>query len=170
MKIAKKEFTGEGKIVIIYIDFLLMLDSKTDGFIHRFRFFQELRQWERIGKSTTLLKTYLKEHLLRTEYKLYIFLLFHIIALLSGRDAGEGGRGGGEDITTTTFRKQPAIYHVFYTRGGKFRQQPNSEALFEILSFSIIQCIFLYHDTNSSAVYLQGFSRRHQVGLAWILL
>lgn len=91
MKIAKKEFTGEGKIVIIYIDFLLMLDSKTDGFIHRFRFFQELRQWERIGKSTTLLKTYLKEHLLRT----YIFLLFHIIALLSGRDAGEGGRGGG---------------------------------------------------------------------------
>lgn len=95
MKIAKKEFTGEGKIVIIYIDFLLMLDSKTDGFIHRFRFFQELRQWERIGKSTTLLKTYLKEHLLRTEYKLYIFLLFHIIALLSGRDAGEGGRGGG---------------------------------------------------------------------------
>lgn len=69
-KIVKKEFTGERKIVIIYIDFLLMVDSKTHGFIHRFRFFQELRQWERIGKSAILLKTYLKENLLRTEYKL----------------------------------------------------------------------------------------------------
>lgn len=68
----KKKVTGLGKI--------FMVNSKTHGFIHRRLFLLriEVMGYELI-KSATLLKTFLKAHLL-PKYKLYILLLFHNIS------------------------------------------------------------------------------------------
>ena len=41
--------------------------------------------------------------------------------------------------------KQPAFYHVFRKKRAKFRLATiNKDALFEILSFSLVQCICAY--------------------------
>lgn len=82
-------------------------------------------------------------------------MLFHIIALLSGRDAGEGGKGGGEDITTTTFRKQPVIY-PYFTHGG---ESPGNNP---IQKPSLKSCPFLLFSVSS-------FIRRKEIALClWL--
>ena len=50
--------------------------------------------------------------------------------------------------------KQHAFYHVFHTQRVKFRlATTNKGALFEMLSFSLVQCTFTY----SRLQYIFGF-------------